>query len=98
MAKKAAVKGRADLPVSQDAQQRIPATKLKSSSLVDTRVVYCGDNLEQLAPLEKLLVSLVHRLSDLWGRPSLACQFLSCLFRIFFHDRLPAFTFISTRL
>ena len=48
MAKKAAAKGRADLPVSQDAQQRVPATKLKSSSLLDMRVVYRGDNLEQL--------------------------------------------------
>jgi len=43
MAKKAAVKGRADLPVSQDAQQRIPTTRRKSSSLLDTHVVYCGD-------------------------------------------------------
>jgi hypothetical protein len=51
MAKKAAGKGRGDLPVSQDAQQRVPTTKLKSSSLLDTRVVYCGDNLEQLAKL-----------------------------------------------
>ena len=49
MAKKAAGKGRADLPVSQDAQQRVPTTKLKPSALLDTRVVYCGDNLEQLA-------------------------------------------------
>jgi len=46
MAKKAAAQnGRADLPVSQDAQQRVPATKLKPSALLDTRVVYCGDNL-----------------------------------------------------
>jgi hypothetical protein len=44
-------KGRADLPVSQDAQQRVPTTKLKPSALLDTRVVYCGDNLEQLAKL-----------------------------------------------
>ena len=49
MAKKAAAQnGRADLPVSQDTQQRVP-TKLKPSSLLDTRVVHCGDNLEQLA-------------------------------------------------
>jgi hypothetical protein len=54
MAKKAAGKGRADLPVSQDAQQRVPTTKLKSSSLLDTRVVYCGDNLEQLAKAASL--------------------------------------------
>ena len=51
MAKKAAAKGRADLPVSQDARPRVPATKLKLSSLLDTRVVFCGDNLEQLAKL-----------------------------------------------
>ena len=51
MAKKIGVqKGRADLPVSQDAQSRAPATKLKPSALLDTRVVYCGDNLEQLIP------------------------------------------------
>jgi len=27
----------------------VPASRLKSSSLLDTRVIYCGDNLEQLA-------------------------------------------------
>jgi hypothetical protein len=36
MAKKAAAQnGRADLPVSQDARQRVPTTKLKPFSLVD---------------------------------------------------------------
>jgi hypothetical protein len=36
MAKKAAArKGRADPPVSQDAQQRVPTTKLKPSALAD---------------------------------------------------------------
>jgi hypothetical protein len=36
MAKKAAAqKGRADLPVSQDTQQRVPTTKSKPSALVD---------------------------------------------------------------
>jgi len=39
MAKKAAAKPTAASP------------RLKSSSLLDTRVVYCGDNLEQLAKL-----------------------------------------------
>jgi len=59
MAKKAAVaKGRADLPVSQDAQQRVPTTRRKSSSLLDTRVVYCGDNLEQLQKLPDDFVSI----------------------------------------
>jgi hypothetical protein len=28
-----------------------PTAKLKPSSLLDTRVIYCGDNLEQLAKL-----------------------------------------------
>jgi hypothetical protein len=38
MAKKAAAQnGRADLPVSQDARQRDPATKLKLSFFLDTR-------------------------------------------------------------
>ena len=53
MAKKAAATtGRADLPVSRGegeaAQQRRPTTKLKPSALLDTRVVYCGDNLEPI--------------------------------------------------
>jgi hypothetical protein len=61
MAKMAAAQnGRADLPVSQDAQQRIPTTKLKSSALLDTRVVYCGDNLEQLAKLPDAYVDLIY--------------------------------------
>jgi 16S rRNA G966 N2-methylase RsmD len=61
MAKKAAAqKGRADLRVSQDAQQRVPATKLKPSSLLDTRVIYCGDNLEQLAKLPDTCVDLIY--------------------------------------
>ena len=60
MAKKPAGKGRADLLVSQDARQRVPTTKLKSSSLLDTRVVYCGDNLEQLAKLPDACVDLIY--------------------------------------
>src|SRR5450756_2004774 len=61
MAKKAAAqKGRADLRVSQDAQQRVPAAKLKPSSLLDTRVIYCGDNLEQLAKLPDACVDLIY--------------------------------------
>ena len=60
MAKKAAAKGRADLPVSQDTQQRVPTTKLRSSPLLDTRVIYCGDNLEQLAKLPDACVDLIY--------------------------------------
>ena len=54
----AAVKGGADLPVGQDAPQRVPTTKLKSSALVDTRVIYCGDNLDQLQKLPDACVDL----------------------------------------
>ena len=64
MAKKAAVTGRADLPVSQDAQQRVPTTKLKPSSLLDTRVVYCGDNLERLAKQPDTCVDLKEVLDE----------------------------------
>jgi DNA modification methylase len=34
--------------------------RLKSSSLLDTRVVYCGDNLEQLAKLPDASVDLIY--------------------------------------
>jgi len=30
-------------------KETVFASRLKSSALLDTRVVYCGDNLEQLA-------------------------------------------------
>ena len=53
------VKGRAGSPLpaaappAQDGAHGVtrPTTKLKPSALLDTRVVYCGDNLEQLAKL-----------------------------------------------
>jgi len=48
MAKKAAAKPTAASP------------RLKSSSLLDTRVVYCGDNLEQLAKLPDACVDLIY--------------------------------------
>jgi hypothetical protein len=47
-AKKSSGQGRADLPVGQDARRRVPTTRQKPSALVDTRVIYCGDNLEHL--------------------------------------------------
>jgi hypothetical protein len=58
MAKKAAAKGRAGNPLpaagpqlDDGAQGTAHPTKLKPSSLLDTRVIYCGDNLEHLAKL-----------------------------------------------
>ena len=38
----------------------IPASHLKSSALVDTRVIYCGDNLEQLVKLPDACVDLIY--------------------------------------
>jgi len=35
-------------------------TRLRSSSLLDTRVVYCGDNLKQLAKLPDACVDLIN--------------------------------------
>src|SRR5438067_951803 len=58
MAKKSAAKGRADLPVGQDARQRVPTNR--PSALVDTRVIYCGDNLEQLKKLPDACVDLIY--------------------------------------
>jgi hypothetical protein len=56
MAKKPAGKssGGASVPASR------ATTKLKSSSLLDTRVIYCGDNLEQLAKLPDACVDLIY--------------------------------------
>jgi DNA modification methylase len=38
----------------------VPTTRLKSSALVDTRVIYCGDNLEQLKKLPDHCVDLIY--------------------------------------
>ena len=63
MAKKSAAKPaelgsarRDDLTPHRD----VPPTKLKPSSLLDTRVIYCGDNLEQLAKLPDACVDLIY--------------------------------------
>src|ERR1039458_7953100 len=49
MAKKASVK-----------DKTVAAPRLKPSALLDTRVVYCGDNLEQLAKLPDACVDLIY--------------------------------------
>jgi len=62
------VKGRAGSPLpaaappAQDGAHGVtrPTTKLKPSALLDTRVVYCGDNLEQLAKLPAACVDLIY--------------------------------------
>ena len=42
------------------AKESVAAPRLKSSALVDTRVVYCGDNLDQLAKLPDACVDLIY--------------------------------------
>ena len=44
----------------KDAVESVPTTKLKPSALLDTCVVYCGDNLEQLAKLPDACVDLIY--------------------------------------
>jgi len=56
MAKKISGKRCAD----RTSQRDVPTTKLKSSALVDTRVIYCGDNLDQLKKLPDACVDLIY--------------------------------------
>ena len=41
-------------------QRDVPTKPAKPSALLDTRVVYCGDNLEQLAKLPDACVDLIY--------------------------------------
>ena len=69
MAKKATSKGRDASPKRSKVVSAGPADRAdgsasrpyqKSSSLLDTRVIYCGDNLEQLAKLPDACVDLIY--------------------------------------
>ena len=42
------------------AEARAPQAAARPSSLLDTRVIYCGDNLEQLAKLPDACVDLIY--------------------------------------
>ena len=54
-------KGRAGSPLPADGAHGVTRpTKLKSSSLLDTRVIYCGDNLDQLEKLPDACVDLIY--------------------------------------
>lgn len=46
-------------PVKRD-ESRAPAVSGRPSALVDTRVIYCGDNLEQLQKLPAACVDLIY--------------------------------------
>ncbi len=66
MAKKSAGKGRDTSPKRPKQDAELPPDGSasrpyqKSSSLLDTRVIYCGDNLEQLAKLPDACVDLIY--------------------------------------
>ena len=74
MAKKAAAKPTAEQPergvhaastpatrsTPKRAEARAPQTAARPSALVDTRVIYCGDNLEQLRKLPDACVDLIY--------------------------------------
>ncbi len=68
MAKKAAAKSSATVaapvkarkPNADAKESALSPTPLRASSLLDTRVVYCGDNLEQLAKLPDACVDLIY--------------------------------------
>jgi len=47
-------------PVKSLKSPALSRTPLRASSLLDTRVVYCGDNLEQLAKLPDACVDLIY--------------------------------------
>ena len=62
MAKKASIAADGSPPV-EPKNRKPPAlsrTPLRASSLLDTRVIYCGDNLEQLANLPDACVDLIY--------------------------------------
>ena len=42
------------------AKEPVAAPRRKASALVDTRVIYCGDNLEQLKKLPDACVDLIY--------------------------------------
>jgi 16S rRNA G966 N2-methylase RsmD len=56
--------------------QAAPSHRLKPSRLIDTRVIYCGDNLEQLKKLPDACVGLIYidppfnsNYEVFWARP-----------------------------
>ncbi len=44
----------------RDVVESVPTKPAKPSALLDTRVIYCGDNLEQLAKLPDACVDLIY--------------------------------------
>ena len=61
--------GRAALPRGSDDPQVVPAKSGKPSALLDTRVIYCGDNLEQLKKLQPECVCFLSTVLSLHDVP-----------------------------
>ena len=60
MVKKKTIKKKAAVKATNKHGQDAHATKGKRSAFVDTRVVYCGDNLDQLGKLPDGCVDLIY--------------------------------------
>ncbi len=60
MAKQGTKRGKRDRAEPVPPVAAAPTRPGKPSSLLDTRVVYCGDNLEQLAKLPDRCVDLIY--------------------------------------
>jgi len=43
------------------AKETAAVSRLKPSALMDTRVIYCGDNLEQLKKLPNACIDLIYK-------------------------------------
>jgi adenine specific DNA methylase Mod len=48
------------VPSSAPEESKMDASRQKSSALLDTRVIYCGDNLEQLKKLPDACIDLIY--------------------------------------
>src|ERR1035437_2868626 len=60
MAKKISVAADGSPPVKSPKSPALSRTPLPTSSLLDTGVIYCGDNLEQLAKLPDACLDLIY--------------------------------------
>jgi hypothetical protein len=69
MAKKISVAADGSPPVKSPKSPALSRTPQRASSLLDTRVIYCGDNLEQLAKLPDACVDLIYIDPPAWPKP-----------------------------
>ncbi len=69
MVKKADAKAGSSRGEDRTAQRSVPTKLQKPSALLDTRAVYCGDNLEQLAKLPDACVDFIRAIASLYLTP-----------------------------